>query len=166
MSAESRTSITPAAATIRPAVAADIPTILEHRLAMLASVFPDDGSDRPNAGDTREANRVWIDAHFGVDFFVWIAERDGRPLASAAIQWFDHPPSQINPAGREAYILNVYTDPAARRQGLARQLMERLVEEARAAGTNRVWLRASAEGRPLYESIGFEPSNYLQRRFD
>ncbi len=153
-------------ASIRPAVAADIPTILEHRLAMLAAVFPDDGSGRPTVDDVQEANRAWIEAHFGLDFFVWIAERDGQALASAAILWFEHPPSQINPIGREAYVLNVYTEPAARRQGLARQLMERLLEEARAAGVGRVWLRASDEGRALYESLGLAPSNYLQVTFD
>jgi GNAT superfamily N-acetyltransferase len=46
--------------------------------------------------------------------------------------------------------------------GLARALMERLVEEARRAGVRRIWLRASAEGRPLYEGMGFRPGNYLQ----
>ncbi len=154
-------------ATIRPATAEDIPTVLEHRLAMLAAVFPDDGTPgRATIEDVREANRAWVEAHLGVDFFVWIAEREGQALASAAILWFEHPPSQINPAGREAYVLNVYTEPTARRQGLARQLLERLVEEARASGVKRVWLRASAEGRPLYESMGFGPNNYLQLTFD
>jgi GNAT superfamily N-acetyltransferase len=46
--------------------------------------------------------------------------------------------------------------------GLGRALMERLVAEARAAGAGRIWLRASKDGRSLYESMGFKPSNYLQ----
>jgi ribosomal protein S18 acetylase RimI-like enzyme len=62
----------------------------------------------------------------------------------------------------EAYILNVYTRPEARRMGLARALMDRLVEAARAAGARRVWLRASADGRLLYESMGFREGDYLQ----
>ena len=158
-----------ATATIREATAADLPMVLEHRLAMLEVVFPwPDGDDRdgPRAADRRRRNRDWLGAHFGVDFFAWIAERDGEPLASAAIQWFEHPPSPVNPIGREAYILNVYTEPRARHQGLARMLIERLVEEARKAGVRRVWLRASDEGRPLYESMGFGPSNYLQLMLD
>ena len=46
--------------------------------------------------------------------------------------------------------------------GLARALMDRLVEAARAAGARRVWLRASADGRLLYESMGFREGDYLQ----
>jgi ribosomal protein S18 acetylase RimI-like enzyme len=76
--------------------------------------------------------------------------------------WFPHPPGPLSPGGREAYILNVYTRPEARRLGLARMLMERAVEEARAAGVRRIWLRASDDGRTLYESMGFGPRNYLE----
>jgi GNAT superfamily N-acetyltransferase len=154
--------------TIRPGGRSDFETILDHRLAMLDAVFPAAPSDhpddpgRPDAGTLRELNRTWLIDHLGVDFFVWIAELDGRPVASAAILWFDHPPAPINPAGREAYVLNVFTEPHARRRGLARRLMERLVEEARAAGVRRIWLRASDEGRPLYESMGFAEHNYLE----
>jgi GNAT superfamily N-acetyltransferase len=157
------------AVTIRPAGRSDFETILDHRLAMLDAVFPaasTDRPDRPDAGTLRELNRAWLIDHLGIDFFVWIAELDGRPAASAAILWFDHPPAPVNPGGREAYILNVFTDPQARRRGLARRLMERLVEEARAAGVRRIWLRASDEGRPLYESMGFAERNYLELTVD
>jgi ribosomal protein S18 acetylase RimI-like enzyme len=150
----------PTSASIRPATDADLETILDHRIAMLQAVF----AETPGSAEFRELNRTWIVAHLGVDFLVWVAELDGKPAASAAILWFDHPPSSLNPGGREAYILNVYTDPAARRLGLARRLMERLVEEAAAAGVRRVWLRASDDGRPLYESMGFGTSNYLELR--
>jgi hypothetical protein len=40
--------------------------------------------------------------------------------------------------------------------------MDRVVEEARAAGAARIWLRASHDGRPLYEAMGFTTGNYLQ----
>jgi hypothetical protein len=40
--------------------------------------------------------------------------------------------------------------------------MARTIEEARAAGVTRIWLRASREGRSLYEEIGFGASNYLE----
>jgi GNAT superfamily N-acetyltransferase len=162
-------------ARIRPGTPADFETILDHRLAMLDAVFPVEPagaavtagkSPRPDAATLRELNRTWLADHLGADFSVWIAELDGRPVASAAIQWFDHPPAPFNPIGREAYILNVYTDPGARRRGLARRLMERLVEEARAAGVRRIWLRASDEGRPLYESMGFGTRNYLELTLD
>lgn len=129
---------------------------------MLADVFvavSGPGSD-PEA--MRAGNEQWLDEHFGRDFVAWIADLDGRPAASAGLLWFPHPPGPTNPIGLEAYILNVYTLPAARRMGLARALMDRVVEEARAAGVRRIWLRASDAGRPMYEEMGFSTSNYLQ----
>ena len=131
-------------------------------MGMLADVFPTEGGPKPEQEAMRQANETWLGEHLGLDFFAWIADLDGRPAASAGLMWFPHPPGPINPVGLEAYVLNVYTHPDARRMGLARALMERLVEEARAAGVRRIWLRASDDGRPLYEAMEFRAGNYLQ----
>jgi GNAT superfamily N-acetyltransferase len=135
---------------LRPATAADTRILVDCRMAMLAAVFPEAtgplGSP-DSAAELRDANERWMEEHVGRDFVAWIAEIDGRA---------------VNPIGLEAYILNVYTAPEARRQGLARALMQKLVAHARAAGVRRIWLRASDEGRPLYEDMGFRPGNYLQ----
>jgi GNAT superfamily N-acetyltransferase len=110
---------------------------------------------RADADSLREATLQWVDEHIGRDFVAWIAEVDGRPVSTAGLLWFAHPPTPPNPVGVEAYVLSVYTEPSARRTGLARALMERVIEAVKAAGVKRVWLRASPDGRPLYESMGF-----------
>jgi ribosomal protein S18 acetylase RimI-like enzyme len=146
---------------IRPASAADQATLVEFRLAM----FADMAARRPRAeavsptdpAAVREANERWLDEHFGRDFISWIAELDGRPVASAGLLWFAHPPGPVNPGGREAYILNVYTRPEARRMGLAGALMERLVEEARAAGVRRIWSAPARRGGHCMRPWAFEP---------
>ncbi len=147
---------------IRPAAAADLATVLEFRMAMLEELFGAAAGPMPDSAELRHANERWIAEHFGRDFFAWIADQDGRSVASAALLWFAHPPGTVNPAGHEAYILNVYTRPEARRRGFARALMDRVVTEARAAGASRIWLRASDDGRPLYEAMGFRTGNYLE----
>ncbi len=131
-------------------------------MAMLAELFGADEGPRPDPEALRDANASWMEEHLGRDFVAWMADLDGRPVAGAGLQWFAHPPGFANPGGLEAYILNVYTRPEARRMGLARALMQRLVEEATRRGVRRIWLRASEDGRPLYEAMGFRPSNYLQ----
>ena len=60
---------------------------------------------------------------------------------------------------RRATILNMYTDPPFRRQGIARRLMQTMIDWCRKEGFVRVDLHASDKGRPLYESLGFEPTN-------
>ena len=137
-------------------------TIVDLRLAMYEDMAAADAEQTPFPESFRRDNERWVAEHLGRDFLAWIAELDGRPVASAGLIWFEHPPGVLNPIGKEAYILNVYTRREARRLGLARALMERLVEEARAAGVRRIWLRASDEGRPLYESMGFRTGKYLE----
>jgi ribosomal protein S18 acetylase RimI-like enzyme len=151
---------------IRPAAVADRATLVEFRLAM----FADMAALRPRVEAVspaepavlREANERWMGEHFGRDFISWIAELDGQPVASVGLLWFAHPPGPASPGGLEAYVLNVYTRPEARRMGLAKALMEQLIEEAQSAGVRRIWLRASDEGRLLYEAMGFQTGNYLE----
>jgi len=59
-------------------------------------------------------------------------------------------------------VVNVYTEPAFRRSGLARALMLVLMEWARSQGFDRVLLHASDEGRPLYASLGFIATNEMR----
>jgi ribosomal protein S18 acetylase RimI-like enzyme len=50
----------------------------------------------------------------------------------------------------------VYTVPEHRRRGLARQVMLRLLDAARALKLDVVELHATEDGYPLYRSLGFE----------
>ena len=56
----------------------------------------------------------------------------------------------------------MYTDPEFRRQGIARRLMQTMIDWCRKEGFVRVDLHASDKGRPLYESLGFEPTNEMR----
>lgn len=59
----------------------------------------------------------------------------------------------------EGEVTDLAVDPGARRQGIGRALMTRLLEDARAAGYARVSLEVRVSNAPalaLYESLGFE----------
>jgi GNAT superfamily N-acetyltransferase len=60
--------------------------------------------------------------------------------------------------GRHPTVVNVYTERAYRRRGIARLLMERIIAWAPGAGVTMLFLHASPEGKALYESLGFAPS--------
>ena len=64
--------------------------------------------------------------------------------------------------GRQAIVLNVYTEPAFRRHGLARALMLDLLDWARSSGLDSLVLHATPDGRPLYEALGFAPTNEMR----
>lgn len=58
--------------------------------------------------------------------------------------------------GSNAHIVNMYTVPHHRRRGLARKVMEAILEWGSTREVDHYTLTASDEGKPLYESLGFE----------
>ena len=148
---------------IRIATQSDLPTLLEFRMGMIRDLSAAEHGRRPwDPEALRQANQHWLEEHVDRDFLAWLAEIDGRAAGTAAILWFPHPPGLRKPPGLEAHILNVYTKPEFRRLGIARALIARVIDEARARGVGRIWLRASREGRPLYEAMGFSESSYFE----
>jgi GNAT superfamily N-acetyltransferase len=59
-------------------------------------------------------------------------------------------------------VVNVYTEPEVRGTGIARTLMNTLMKWATAQGFDRMLLHASDAGRPLYQSLGFVPTNEMR----
>ena len=55
--------------------------------------------------------------------------------------------------------MNVYTKEEYRRQGIAGQMMNILLEDARVRGVTYADLDATDMGKPLYETLGFSPSD-------
>lgn len=64
--------------------------------------------------------------------------------------------------GRHAIILNVFTEPQWRRQGVALLLLQRIIAWARAEQIDRLILHASDAGRSLYERLGFVGTNEMR----
>jgi ribosomal protein S18 acetylase RimI-like enzyme len=91
----------------------------------------------------------------------WIAEWDHRPIACVQLVWWAAPHAQLLHRKR-GYVTGVYTAPAYRRQGVARQLLELLIAHAREHGIQRLMLYPSEMGAPLYESLGFGPSRGME----
>jgi GNAT superfamily N-acetyltransferase len=57
--------------------------------------------------------------------------------------------------GRQALVLNVFTEPRWRRRGVAAMLMHQVIVWAKTADVDTLVLHASEDGRPLYEKLGF-----------
>lgn len=83
---------------------------------------------------------------------------DGDRFAGAGgISYYQVMPTFHNPSGNKAYIMNMYTRPEYRRQGIARRMLDILINDAKARGISYITLEATMMGRPLYESAGFVP---------
>jgi GNAT superfamily N-acetyltransferase len=156
---------------VRLATAADAPIIAGHRCRM----FQDMGELPPPADEHLHARTVayLVGALQRAEYVGWLASPLSEPetiVAGAGVQRrraLPHPlklgGGGISVAeGRHGIVLNVYTEPAWRRRGLAELLMRRILTWAREERLERVVLHASREGRRLYERLGFVATNEMR----
>ena len=94
-----------------------------------------------------------------------LGEIDGTTMAGGGILIAGWPGSPLNFEARRAWILNIYVEPAHRRKGHARNIIESLVEWCRRHGFQSVSLHASLDGRALYEKLGFQATNEMRLRW-
>lgn len=76
-------------------------------------------------------------------------------VGAGGVSFFQVMPTFHNPTGQKAYIMNMYTHPEYRRQGIAFKTLDLLVHEAQLKGITAISLEATDIGRPLYEKYGF-----------
>ena len=93
--------------------------------------------------------------HLNQDLHVYVIREGGTIVSCAFLLVTEKPmsPSFIN--GKTGTVLNVYTDPSARRKGYARTVMKALLAEAEQMELSAVELQATEDGYPLYRSVGF-----------
>ncbi len=121
----------------------------EAVLALMASL------GRPQvASDPADQTGVF-DAHLEAsDAEVFVAELDGK--IAGAVSLLFRP--RLNWTTPEAWVPDLYVDPAFRRRGAARELLDACVEAARERGCHCLVLASGhqrAEAHQLYESYGF-----------
>lgn len=146
---------------IRVATLQDAPTITAHRRAM----FFDMGHHDPAALDAmEEAFLPWVRQKMETfEYLGWLAiDDDGSVAAGLGLWLMDWPPHMVAPGQRRGNILNVYTRPGSRRHGLGRKLTENAIDWCRTHGIRSIILHASDDGRELYRSLGFEPTNEMR----
>lgn len=80
-------------------------------------------------------------------------------VGAGGISYFQVMPTYHNPTGKKAYIMNMYTKPNYRRQGVAFRTLDLLVTDAKEKGITAISLEATDMGRPLYEKYGFVKMN-------
>lgn len=80
---------------------------------------------------------------------------ESRFVGTGGVSFFQVMPTYHNPSGKKAYIMNMYTKPEYRRQGIAYKTLDMLIRDTKNRGITAISLEATAMGRPLYEKYGF-----------
>lgn len=145
---------------IRPAGIEDIPVLLAHRRGMFRDM-----------GHTGEEDMLrmlaaagqFIHASFQNESYrAWLAEAEGHVVGGGAVHIVPWIPGFADQSSCRAYVHSVYIEPAFRRKGVARSLMEAIIGWCRDRGMRSVTLHASEQGRPLYASMGFTATNEMR----
>jgi Acetyltransferases len=87
-----------------------------------------------------------------------VDEENGKTIGCATLCYIEIMPTFSHPTGKRAHLMNVYTSPDYRGKGIARRMVEMLMEEARRRGVTEISLDATTSGRPLYRKFGFRDS--------
>ena len=145
---------------IRTAETTDDALISAHRRAMFAEIHP---LDESLLNELERRSVAWTERMIREGkYYGWIATDAGLSVASASLLILDWPPHPFDPEGElRGYLLNVYVEPEYRKRGLAHELVERSMAEARKRGIRVVTLHSSQAGRPIYERLGFHATNEM-----
>ena len=114
--------------------------------------------------DLVPALRDYYDRHMADGTFVsWLAMDGEKIIGTSGMSFVEKPPYFGCPSGRIVLLSSMFTDPDYRRMGIAKELLSRVIEEARVYGCGTVQITASDMGVKLYTAYGFTHNgNFMQ----
>ncbi len=137
---------------LRRATVADAADLTRLRGHMVAAM----GGDPAVPGWTQACEEAFARRLAEPDrFAAWLVEVDGAAVSSGVGWLEEHLPSPGSFDGRRGHIASMSTDPAHRRHGHGRRVFVALMGWFAGMAVPRVDLRATEDGRPLYEEHGF-----------
>lgn len=142
----------------RIATLEDIDLLVKSRIEVLRAA--NKLSDSVDMSEVETSSREYYKRALSGGTHMAILVMDGSSFIGAGgVSYYEVMPTYHNPSGKKAYIMNMYTNPAYRRQGIAYKTLDMLVQDAKKRGITQISLEATDMGRPLYEKYGFLPMN-------
>lgn len=93
----------------------------------------------------------------------YLAWEGNQVVGVGSVDYHTEMPTSSNPTGKCAFLMNIYTDPAYRRQGIGARIVEKLIQDAKERGVSSILLEATEMGVPLYSRMGFVPAQGYMR---
>ena len=144
----------------------ELKTFINMRITQLTEEYTSEGRKPPEGVDLETALLDFYHRHMADGTFVsWLAMDGDKIIGTSGMSFVEKPPYFTCPTGRLGLLSSMNTDPNYRRMGIAKELLHRVVEEARAYGCGAVHITASNMGVKLYTAYGFEHNgNFMQYR--
>lgn len=132
----------------------DISKFIEMRINQLQ----EEGAEA--SFDLSSALNEYYEKHLDEGTFVsWLAIDGENIIATSGISFVEKPPYYSNPSGKMGLLSSMYTLKEYRRKGIAKILLSKVIQEAKAYGCGVVQITASDMGVFLYADFGFKKNN-------
>ena len=142
----------------RKMIPADVDTFIAMRIRQLR----EEGATEDI--DLIPALKDYYGRHMADGTFVsWLAVDGEEIVGTSGMSFVEKPPYFSCPTGRIGLLSSMFTDPSYRRMGIAKELLSRVVDEAKKYGCGSVQITASDMGVLLYTDFGFvKNGNFMQ----
>ena len=142
----------------------ELDTFIDMRIKQLTEEYESEGKEVPRDVDLRSALNDFYHRHIKDGTFVsWLAMDGKKIVGTSGMSFVEKPPYFTCPTGRLGLLSSMFTDPGYRRMGIAKELLDRVVNEAREYGCGAVHITASDMGVKLYTAYGFKHNgNFMQ----
>ena len=132
----------------------DIDIFIEMRIAQLR----EEGAKEDI--DLKPMLKDYYQRHMADGTFVsWLALDNDKIIGTSGMSIVEKPPYFGCPSGKIGLLSSMFTDRSYRRQGIAKELLTRVVNEAKKSGCGTVQITASDMGVLLYTNFGFTKNN-------
>ena len=136
---------------------AELENVIDMRITQLTEEYEDAGKEAPKDVDLKYALFDYYHKHMADGTFVsWLAMDGNRIIGTSGMSFVEKPPYFTCPSGKLGLLSSMYTNPAYRRMGIARELLDHVIGEARSYGCGSVHITASDAGVKLYTAYGFK----------
>lgn len=96
-------------------------------------------------------------------FVSWIAFDGENIIWTSGMSFVEKPPYFGCPSGKIGLLSSMFTDLEYRRKGIAKELLSRVINDAREYGCGTIQITASDMGVKLYTDFGFTHNgNFMQ----
>ena len=143
---------------------AELDTFINMRITQLTEEYTSEGREVPKDVNRKAALLDFYHKHMADGTFVsWLAMDGDKIIGTSGMSFVEKPSYFGCPSGKMGLLSSMYTDPEYRRRGIAKELLDRVVKEARNYGCGTVQITASDMGVKLYSSYGFiHNGNFMQ----
>ena len=145
----------------------EIDRVIKLRIAQLTDEYTSEGKTVPENINLDKALKDFYTRNLAACTYVsWLAFDGDKIVGTSGMSFAEKPPYFTCTTGKLGILSSMYTDPDYRRKGIAKELLDRVVKEAKDHGCGTIYITASDMGVKLYESYGFKHNgNFMQYNF-